>query len=392
MITSSFPRYEGDYFGPWILDYARALASENTKVIVVAPNVRDIPHSISEHKNLQIEKFNYWWPLKYQRLVHPPGMIPQIKKNPFRILQIPFLLLGYIRMANKIIKREAIDLIHCQWLIPSGFIGAIIKQFYNIPLYVTSQGAELFLPLHHPYSIFTKWTIRKANKIFPVSEQMAKKLISFGCRNDKIVIIPNSVDTTKFKPLKDNQFRNTYAIPHYKTLILTVRRLVKEKRVEDLINSFAKLAKGKNAQLVIAGDGPERNYLEHLTKQYNIENEIIFLGNVNNEDLPNIYDASDIYVLSSQQEGLSLSLLEAMSTGTIVISTKSTGGTDLIQHNLNGFLYEIGNTSQLTNILNYVLDLNQEQSIKIKTNSRNTILEKFSVQYMIESWQNNYRS
>gem|GEM_PF-3459280 len=390
-MTSSFPRYEGDYFGPWILDYCRELVRQGVRVVVLAPRVSDEDIDQLSSDQLIIKRFNYWWPHKAQRLVHPPGMISQIKSNPYRLLQIPSLLWGYYRKARSIIKEYDISIIHCQWIIPAGFVGALLKLRYKLPLIVTSQGAELYLLKWHTFSYFTRWTIRQTDKLLPVSGQMAERALGFGATVQQISVVPNTIDTNKFKPIIDTVFRHKHGIPEDATVILTIRRLVQEKRVHDVINAFASLAhKNKKLYLVVGGDGPLRLSLTQLVDEKEIQNNVRFLGYVDNNKLPEIYSAADIYVLSSQQEGLSLSLLEAIACGCVVISTRGTGAEGIIENGITGYLYEAGNTADLRNRIIEIEKLNYVDKDKLLGDASDVISKDYTNERMVERWVNTY--
>jgi len=391
MMTSSFPRYEGDYFGPWILDYCRELVRQGERVVILAPRVSDEDIDQLSSDQLIIKRFNYWWTHKAQRLVHPPGMIPQIKSNPYRFLQIPSLLWGYYRKARSIIKEYDISIIHCQWIIPAGFVGALLKLRYKLPLIVTSQGAELYLSKWHPFSYFTRWTIRQTDHLLPVSQQMAEKALTFGASHKQITVVPNTVNTRKFRPFDCTAFRQQLDIPEDATVILTVRRLVKEKRVQDVIEVFTSLARDhQNIYLVIGGDGPLKESLIQLSIKSGFSEKVKFLGYVNNYSLPEIYSAADIYVLSSEQEGLSLSLLEAIACGCIVISTRGTGAEGIIENGVTGYLYEAGNTAELRSRILEIEKLDRVDKDRLLSNISNIISKDYTNEKMVERWVNVY--
>ncbi|MFT6783987.1 MAG: glycosyltransferase involved in cell wall biosynthesis [Saprospiraceae bacterium] len=391
MLTSSFPRYEGDYFGPWILEYCRELVRQECRVIVVAPRVGDCEKEVLSDVNLIIRRFDYWPKSSCQRLVHPPGMIPQIKANPLRVLQIPGLLRSFYTTAKRAIIDYKVDIIHAQWVIPGGYIGALLKKKFSLPLVVTSQGAEFYLSINHPYSWFTKYTIKKTDYLLPVSEQMAKRAVKFGADPDRTMVIPNAVNTKIFNPDVVSTFRNDYGISQEAIVILTIRRLVPEKRVQDVIEAFALLKEAHNIYLIIGGDGPEGDNLKQLVKTKGIEEKIRFIGYINNSELSPIYSASDIYVLSSAQEGLSLSLLEAMASGCIPVSTAFTGGDELIEDNYNGYIYDVGDSEALSIIVSGLMIKSSISIEDLKTNSINSIKEKYSTVIMGTLWRNIYR-
>ena len=390
-LTSSFPRYEGDYFGPWVLEYCRELERQGHEVTIVAPNAGSKSLNHLSSQNLKIVRFNYWWPQSSQKLVYPPGIIPQLKKKLWRYIQIPFLLFFYFLTVRRLMKKEKFDVVHSQWVIPSGSIGSLLSKKFNLPHFITSQGAEFFLPRNHIFSKFTVNVLKRCDLLFPVSKQMATKALDFGIHPDQIKVIPNTVNTSTFNPSIKSKFREEHGIAQHELVILTIRRLVFEKRVEDVIQAVAKIDPKVKCKLIIAGDGPDRQSLESLVDQSGIRQKVIFLGFIDNNKLPPIYAASDMYILSSQQEGLSLSLLESMSSELVIISTSDTGGEELIKHGENGFLYPVGDIEALTAIIIQVLNLPPDRLMSIKQFARKKILAEYNVQHMVEQWVSYYK-
>lgn len=390
MLTSSFPRYEGDFLGPWVLEYARELKRQGHFVVVVAPVSGKMDLDYLSEENLLIRRFNYFYPRTAQTLVSPPGMMPNLKKKKWLIIHVPFLLCQFYRVAAQVIKEYNIDIIHSQWAIPAGFVGTLLKKKTKRPHVITSQGAEFFLSQSHPFSFFTSYTLKHCDQLLPVSQQMGKRAIKYGMPAEKITVVPNTVNPAIFHPATPTNFRQDYSIPKTAKVILTIRRLVYEKRVEDVIDAFAQVV-NDDTFLVIGGDGPERDKLEARVKRLNIQKQVIFLGYVANKDLPPIYAAADSYILSSQQEGLSLSLLESMSSGLITVSTAGTGGSEVIRSGENGFLYSVGEVVELVNILRQFLHMTPLQRTRMEQQARQTVLDKFSVSGMVRAWQTIYQ-
>jgi glycosyltransferase involved in cell wall biosynthesis len=386
VLTSSFPRFQGDHFGPWILEYYKETVKNGIKVNLLAPNANIMDLKKLSNKNLKITRFNYFFPLKYQGLVVPPGIVPNIKKDKSKIIQVPFLFIHYLIEGIKEMKRNDVQLIHSQWVIPSGMVGLILAKIFNKPHVITSQGAEFFFSKYNPLTLFVGLVIRSSDYLFAVSSQMAEKAIQLGMNPKNVVIMPNAVNTDKFK-VGSTKKKIELGIPENHKVILTVRRLVSEKRVEDVIIAFADFINKnqiKDYHLIIGGDGPEYEKLVKLTNALNLDQYITFLGFVDNDKLPEIYSISDIYILSSQQEGLSLTLLEAMSSENVIVSTSSTGGSDVIKESYNGFLYQVGDTTQLSKILLNISKLSQNELNDLKFNARKTITEQFSTKVMIK--------
>jgi len=259
VLTSSFPRFKGDVWGPWILNYCQELAKYGENVYVLAPHTYNTKR-YSKIGSVIIHRFLYWIPTR-QVLAKPPGIIINLKMHKIAKFQIvPYLCFNFLH-GLALIKKYKIDIIFCQWTIPSGFIGLLIKKITKKPVIVSAQGAEFYLPKNKIFSQFVRYVLRNIDLLLPVSHHMKKLAYNYSKKIKCIEVLPNAVDTEKFKPLTKIESSFSGIDPKCKK-ILTVRRLVPEKRVDLLIKSFHKLLKYfTNLQLIIAGDGPERDNL-----------------------------------------------------------------------------------------------------------------------------------
>lgn len=171
----------------------------------------------------------------------------------------------------------------------------------------------------------------------------SKKYLSNYVDNDKILIIPNIVNSIN---CSDNLIKEKS--------IVTIGRLSKEKGHQILLRAFAKLS-NKDWKLEIVGDGPEYGNLVNLAEEMNIHKNIIFYGYQKN--IEKILCKSKIFVLPSFHEGFPNALLEAMSAGLACVSSDCLAGPrDIIQNDFNGLLFEAGNINQLASILTELID------------------------------------
>ena len=387
ILTSSFPRFKGDVWGPWILDYCQELSKQGENVFVLVPHTANTT-KFSNFDSVSVHRFSYWFSNR-QVLAKPPGIMTNLKKYKNAKFQIiPYLFFNLFHGIT-LVKKYQIDIIFCQWTIPSGFIGLLIKKITKKPVIVSAQGAEFYLPKNKIFSYFLRYVLRNIDLLIPVSHHMKKLAYNYSKKIKCIKILPNAVDTEKFKPLTNNEFTFSGIDLKYKK-ILTVRRLVLEKRVDLLIKSFHKLLKySTDLQLLIAGDGPEKENLIELTKKLKISNKVLFLGFISHDKLNSLYNIADVYVLTSEQEGLSLSLLEALATTVPVISTNIVGNPEVIIHKETGLLFEPGNVDQLVNNLKYVLD-NPDKAEIIGNNARKYIISNYSTNKIMKKLRNHF--
>lgn len=100
--------------------------------------------------------------------------------------------------------------------------------------------------------------------------------------------------------------------------------------------------------LLILGDGPALDDLQQLARELKVENEVKFLGRISHEKVANYFKAADLFILNTNYEAMSHTLLEVMRVKTPIIATFSGGNPEVIDNNENGLLVEYNNLDQLT--------------------------------------------
>ncbi|MCQ1059915.1 glycosyltransferase [Photobacterium sp. DNB23_23_1] len=154
--------------------------------------------------------------------------------------------------------------------------------------------------------------------------RIADHLESQGISADHVII--NGIDTHHYVPGQANQARHHLQVPTDKLIIGCAGRLVREKGIDTLLEALAALPEVYH--VVVAGHGPERIQLEHLSQQLGLSERVHWLGRCDN--MLNFYHAIDLFCMPSRQEGLPLALLEAQACGKPVIASDVGGIPDLI--------------------------------------------------------------
>ena len=194
-------------------------------------------------------------------------------------------------------------------------------------------------------NIINKFTIRKADKIVTVSEDMRRFYIENDkIPNDKIVSIYNSCDLDKINEASKEEIDKYKEIFEDKKVVISLGRFIKQKGQWSLIKAFSKIVEEhKEYKLVIFGRGEEKKYLQKLIDGLKINENVFLLNFVSN---PYKYlKNSEIYVCSSLFEGCSNSILEAMAVGLPIIATDCEYGNKeiLCSNGENGILVPVGN-------------------------------------------------
>jgi glycosyltransferase involved in cell wall biosynthesis len=170
-------------------------------------------------------------------------------------------------------------------------------------------------------------------RIVAVSDFSARQIRSRAPRaSPKVRVIPTGVETDFFHPPDDKAaVRARLGIPREMPVVLGIGRLAGVKQFDRLITAFAAAwARGLDARLVIAGDGPARPSLERLTATYGVQDRVHLAGYCDPERLRAFMQAADLQVCSSAFENLSLAILEGMACGTPVLGTPGGGTPELL--------------------------------------------------------------
>lgn len=194
--------------------------------------------------------------------------------------------------------------------------------------------------------------LRRNNKIGCVSVEITEflqKMIPFFKK--RIIYLPNAVVDDRFYESSNEEITEDLR-NKVDGSIITVSRLIKSKRIEDIINAYNIIySKNKNLpNLIVVGDGPELERLELIVREYNLTSKVYFLGYVSNP-YP-LMKLSSIFILSSELEGMPTVLIEALALNKIVISSDcKTGPKELLMNGKCGYLYTVGDVAKLANTI-----------------------------------------
>jgi N-acetyl-alpha-D-glucosaminyl L-malate synthase BshA len=351
ILTSSYPIQEGTHEGGFVADLVTRLPKRGVLPVVLAPH---FPGGLFKEfrDGITIFRFPYFFPFRFERLAYGSGLLFNIRRDFFAFAGIiPFCKAEFI-WTRGILFREKADIIHTHWLIPQGFIGAVLNHIMGIPHVATVHGSDLALIkkstvltricsfiIHHSDAITvnSSYTRQLLVSIVPVAEK-------------KIQVIPMGVDPQKFVVEAGSRSVKKNASDR---IILNVGRLIDWKGTHFLIEALPEVLRHvQNVRLIIIGTGPEEESLRQKVRELKLEDCIIFLGAVNNSTLIGYYHSADIFVLPSIQksgntEGLGVVLLEAMASGCPVIGTNVGGIPDIITNGENGFLVPERDSVQL---------------------------------------------
>jgi sugar transferase (PEP-CTERM/EpsH1 system associated) len=206
----------------------------------------------------------------------------------------------------------------------------------------------------------------------------------------KLALIPNGVDTERFCKGDDPELRAELGIERDEFVVGTVGRLDPIKNHEGLIDAIALLkSKGQRVRLVIVGEGPNRPRVERGLRAASLDPRPLLLGY--RADVERLYHVFDVFVLNSFAEGMSNTLLEAMSSSLPIICTAVGGNVDLVADRQRGMLVRPGDDAALAEALNDYINLPTVRATHAH-NARQFIVENYALGRMIDSYVALYES
>lgn len=258
--------------------------------------------------------------------------------------------------------------------VPAGAMSYLLKTWNGLPYLVSLQGPDVpgFEARYQRLYPFLKPLLRQIWRnaatviaITPDQQAMAKRTL----RSLASVVIPNGVDTLRFSPA-------TSAVASSVINILCVGRLIERKGQHHLIQAFAQLRASCPipTHLTLVGAGDAEQTLRHLVTTLGLTQHVTFTGAVPQEQMPVLYHRSHIFVLPSQNEGISIALLEALASGLPVVVTKPGVGLSQFRTEENGILVPWADIPALTQALSRMV---QDEQLCRRMGQQNSELARY---------------
>lgn len=225
-----------------------------------------------------------------------------------------------------------------------------------------------------------------------VSQAGLERYVSLrAAAKHKIRLVPNGVDTECYRadPAARCSLRDAMKVDNLLVWI-AVGRLMLPKDYPTMLQAFARLARERPAVvLLIVGDGPLRSEMEQLARILGVAERVRFLGI--RQDVPDLLNAADAYVMSSAWEGMPMVLLEAHAAGLPVAATDVGGNREVVANGLTGYLVPPKDPEALARAMLRLMDLSAEERSRMSTAARSRIVANFSLDHVVDLWEDLYR-
>lgn len=348
LISSAWPTGVGDPRGAVIHHLATGLAERGVKSVVVVPGANGSPDRITDG-GVTVVRAQYAAPPERQRLAAGMGgIVPNLQRCPWLVLQVPALL--------RAMRREALahagqaDLIHAHWLYPSGVVGLAAARAVGRPLVVTAHGTDVNLARRlPPLAWWSRRVLANADCLTAVSHALCRNLIALGAEPEQVEFLPLGVRIPRDIPAAE-MLPDWHAFRAAKGLrVLFAGSLTKNKSPGVLLDAIGLLRKRQGTiAAALVGDGPLRASVQSRAMELG---EVWVPGPRPPDEIATWVRASDVVVLPSQAEGRGLILVEAMACARPVICSDIPGPDELVLEGQTGFRFPVGDAGALAECL-----------------------------------------
>jgi len=292
-----------------------------------------------------------------------------------------------------VVNNNDIDLLHVHYAIPHAAAAymakrILAKQNKKIPVITTLHGTDITLVgRDKTYSPVVTFSMEESDILTAVSTNLKEETYRNFTINKPIEVIYNFVDVKRFHKKPVDAFKQLIA-PKNEKIIVHASNFRKVKRVDDVVKTFFLINKKIPSRLLLIGDGPERPYIESLTRDCEEGGSIKFLGK--QEQMEDILPIADLFLLPSEYESFGLAALEAMAAEVPVISTNAGG---LPEININGFCGYMSDVGDVENMAKNALDILKDEKthLHFKKNALSQA-KKFDIQNIVPQYEELYKS
>lgn len=309
-------------------------------------------------------------------LVHSPAGLSRMSLQAlsfcYRGPANPVKAAGYFAEAIILLawlREQKITHIHEHFGNPTAFVAMLCKSYGGISYSLSIHGPDIFTDING--SMLAE-KVKNASFVRCISQYCKSQVMQVSpyehWRNHHIIRCGVDPQLYEKRPKQEN------TVPR----ILCVGRLCPAKGQHLLLEACSILQKrGYTFEVVLVGDGPERESLEKLRKDLGLENQVHFKGILGQEEVRNEYQQADLFILPSFSEGIPVVLMEAMAMEIPVISTRITGIPELIDHGSDGLLATPGDVDDLVRKIQMLL-FDSRLRLHLGKAGRNKIQDKYN--------------
>jgi len=397
LLTTTFPQGHDDKVSArFVYDLATSLTRHYT-VYVLTP-YRCSDSSIPSTDQLKVIRFKYFFPLSAQLLGSGEGLLADVRRNRLAVFQLPLFFAAQFIYLLCLCRKEKIRIVNSHWIVPQGFVGAVLKKLLSCKHIVTVHAAGIFMLRRYANvgKLLGTFIGKNADALISVSKYIDGEVDAVTVETkSRRSVVPMGVNLGKFTIQKDTYtLKKRYGLKEHNPVFLFVGKFSRKKGIPILLEAFARLKEKTHSRcrplLLLAGGGELLEAMKELAHSLALKEQVRFLGWVHNDELPFLYSLSDWVVIPSvidrkgETEGLPVVIMEAFACGVPVIASKVSGIPEAVEDGANGFLVEPGNVQALFEVMQRATEYAHAQGFKENTRTR---AARYNVEVIADQYQ-----
>ncbi|MBU6348602.1 MAG: glycosyltransferase [Chloroflexi bacterium] len=330
VLTHNYPRFEGDFSGTFVEALCEELAAQGEQVTVWAPY--DPAYQRPLEGKVALRLYRYAWPDALHRLGYMRSMQSDLALRLEAYLLSPAFFARGVQVLLRDARRCRPDLLHAHWLLPNGWIAAVVSRLLGIPLVVSIPGSDARVAASNPiFRAMARFALGQASLLTANSADLRDAVLPLGADLSRFEMILYGVDPAALRPDSTGvvELRRRLAIDDTAGIILCVGRMVPKKGFDVLIRALAEPAlQGQPVVAVMVGEGDDKALWQALARDLGVAERLRWVGSVPKTAIGPYYNMADLLAMPSVSrpaDGLNVCVLDAMSCARPVVATSVAG-------------------------------------------------------------------
>lgn len=390
VLTHNYPRFPGDFSGTFVEALCQEFARQEQQVTIWAPfdaayvdspliqNGNAAPENqtrseseqgltdhysqiASEHHldSIDLRLYRYIWPERLHQLGYMRSMQADLALRSEGYLLGPNMVAAGLVKVLRDARRLRPDVLHAHWLLPNGFIGAVVSKLTGIPLVISVPGSDAQIANANPlFRRCTQFAMQQAALMTANSADLRDAVAALEptvLNRFELIVYgtdPNALQpsTTGVAPLRASLGLGGEGVES-PFVVLCVGRMVYKKGFDTFLRALAEPAlRTRNVVGIMIGEGDQKEEWQQLARELHVDERLRWVGNIPKNEISTYYNACDVLINPAVRrpvDGLNVCVLDAMSCGKPVVGSTVAGNPLAIRDGETGFLVPEGDARAL---------------------------------------------
>ncbi|MFO7632211.1 MAG: glycosyltransferase [Caldilinea sp.] len=356
MLTHNYPRFAGDFSGTFVEALCEELAAQRQQVTVWAPY--DPAYRRTPNGAVTLRLYRYAWPDSLHRLGYMRSMQSDLALRLEAYALSPALFARGIQAVWSDARRSRPDVLHAHWLLPNGFIAAVVSRRLGIPLAISIPGSDAQVARSNRlFGAMARFALRQATLLTANSVDLRDAVAPLGADLSRFDMIIYGADPAVLRPDASGvmELRQQLGIDADAIVALCVGRMVPKKGFDVLIRALAEPAlQALPVVAVMVGEGDDKVAWQTLAAELGVAERLRWAGSVPKTQIGRYYNMADFLAMpsvSKPADGLNVCVLDAMSCARPVIGTPVAGNPLAIIDGKTGLIVPEQDAATLANAI-----------------------------------------